>query len=95
MPVEKVMCTITGTSKLLFHVYCCGEQLAEKVEWWAEFKKEVKTDALAYDALRATDLARTLKERHDGQKSDESLERGSYTADMRRNRTNQSVRLRA
>jgi len=23
VPVEKVMCTITGTSKLLFHVYCC------------------------------------------------------------------------
>ena len=44
------------------------EQLAEKVEWWAEFKKEVKADALAYDALRATDLARTLKERHEDRK---------------------------
>ena len=44
------------------------EQLAEKVEWWAEFKKEVKTKALAYNALRATDLARTLKERHEDRK---------------------------
>ena len=44
------------------------EQLAEKVEWWSGFKKEVKTDALAYDALRATDLARTLKERHEDRK---------------------------
>ena len=44
------------------------EQLAEKVEWWSDFKKEIKTDALAYDALRATDLARTLKERHEDRK---------------------------
>ena len=44
------------------------EQLAEKVEWWSDFKKETKLVAIHNDDVRNRDLARTLKERHEDRK---------------------------
>ena len=44
MPVEKVMRTVTGTSKLLFHVCCCAGLELYSVHFRGGYRDTIEVD---------------------------------------------------